>query len=83
MKKHTRGPQIVADAAYAIVCQPSKKFTGKFCIDEDVLVHQGVTNLGPYAMVPGTEDLYSDGYIEPEYRTPKLPKQVFKPASRI
>jgi citronellol/citronellal dehydrogenase len=48
-----RSPEIVADAAYAILTRPSRQFTGHFCIDEDVLKEEGVTDLSKYQMVPG------------------------------
>jgi citronellol/citronellal dehydrogenase len=50
-----RKPDIMADAAYAIFCKPSREFTGHFCIDEDVLRDAGVTDLDHYACCPGNE----------------------------
>ena len=32
----SRTPQIMADAAYTILCQPTS-FTGNFCIDDELL----------------------------------------------
>lgn len=52
--KTSRKPEIVADAAYAIMCKDSKKVTGNFFIDEDVLKSEGVTDLTQYACDPGT-----------------------------
>jgi citronellol/citronellal dehydrogenase len=48
-----RTPEIVADAAYAILTKPSREFTGRFCIDEDVLREQGVNDFDRYAVAPG------------------------------
>ena len=60
-----RKPEIVADAAHAILCRPSRTCTGNFFLDEDVLRTEGVTNFDPYAVVPGTTafipDLFVDG----------------------
>jgi citronellol/citronellal dehydrogenase len=51
----SRKPEIVADAAYAILVKPSREFTGNFCIDEEVLLSAGVTDLDRYACIPGSE----------------------------
>jgi citronellol/citronellal dehydrogenase len=50
-----RKPEIVADAAHAILTQPSRQFTGRFCIDEDVLSAAGVRDFAPYAIDPNIE----------------------------
>lgn len=55
MRKQSRVPEIVADAAYTIINQPSAKFSGNFCIDDQVLAHQGLYNLDRYAATPGTK----------------------------
>jgi citronellol/citronellal dehydrogenase len=51
--QHARRPEIMADAAYAIVCKPSREFTGRFCVDEEVLRDAGIVDLDRYACVPG------------------------------
>lgn len=51
-----RTPEIMADAAHAILCRPSREFTGHFCIDERLLREAGVTDFSAYAVVPGTPD---------------------------
>uniref|UniRef100_A0AC34Q7Z0 Short chain dehydrogenase n=1 Tax=Panagrolaimus sp. JU765 TaxID=591449 RepID=A0AC34Q7Z0_9BILA len=48
-EKHSRKPQIVADAAYAILGRDAKKVTGKFFIDDEVLASEGIKNLDSYA----------------------------------
>ncbi|MBI3838031.1 MAG: short chain dehydrogenase, partial [Planctomycetia bacterium] len=53
--RHCRKPQIVSDAAYAILVRNSRECTGNFFIDEDVLRSAGVTSFDHYAMVPGME----------------------------
>ncbi len=51
----SRTPEIMADAAHAILTKPSREFTGNFCVDEDVLRAEGVTDFSKYAAVPGAE----------------------------
>ncbi|WP_242339132.1 MULTISPECIES: NAD(P)-dependent oxidoreductase [Anaeromyxobacter] len=61
--RHGRTPEIVADAAIAILKRESRSCTGNFFIDEDVLREDGVTDLGKYAVEPGQElmpDLFLD-----------------------
>ncbi|MBN9684446.1 MULTISPECIES: SDR family oxidoreductase [unclassified Corallococcus] len=53
--KGSRKPEIMADAAYAILTRPSRSFTGNFCIDDEVLRAAGVTNFDKYQSVPGAE----------------------------
>ena len=50
----SRKPDIMADAAYLILTQSSRDYTGQFLIDDDVLWQHGVTDLDQYANVPGT-----------------------------
>src|SRR5713226_5812292 len=58
----SRSPEIVADAAYAILTRPSREFTGNFCIDDEVLRSEGVTDFSKYQAVPGAE-LFPDFFI--------------------
>jgi citronellol/citronellal dehydrogenase len=51
--ENCRTPEIVADAAHAILTRPSRTFSGKFCIDEEVLRDSGVTDFDRYAVAPG------------------------------
>ena len=53
--RRSRKPEIIADAAYAILTQDSRKCTGNFFVDEEVLRGQGVTGFDSYAMTPGGE----------------------------
>ncbi|HEY8555655.1 MAG TPA: NAD(P)-dependent oxidoreductase [Burkholderiales bacterium] len=50
----SRKPEIVADAAYAILTKDSRRCTGNFFIDEEVLRAEGVADFEQYACVPGT-----------------------------
>jgi len=48
-----RKPEIVADAAHAILCRDSKTTSGNFFIDEDVLRANGVRDFDQYAVSAG------------------------------
>ncbi len=58
-----RRPQIVADAAYAILTSNAGTTTGNFFLDEEVLRAAGVSNFDSYAVVPGTHDLLPDLFV--------------------
>jgi len=60
--RHARKPEIVGDAAHAILVRPSREFTGNFCVDEDVLRAEGMTDFDAYSAVPGSE-LYPDLFV--------------------
>lgn len=53
--RHSRKPEIVADAAYLILTKPSKECTGNFFIDDEILIEHGITNLEKYSVVPGSK----------------------------
>jgi citronellol/citronellal dehydrogenase len=54
--KVSRTPEVMADAAYLMLTQPSREYSGRFCVDEAVLRKSGVTDFSRYAAVPGTPD---------------------------
>ena len=59
-----RTVEIMADAAYAILTKPSRAFTGNFCIDDEVLAAEGVTDLSKYRHPEGREeDLMPDFFV--------------------
>jgi citronellol/citronellal dehydrogenase len=60
--KGSRKPEIMADAAHVLFTKPSRGFTGHFCIDEELLRSEGVTDFSGYSMVPGVE-LIPDYFI--------------------
>ena len=60
--KHSRKPEIVADAAYIILTRPSRECTGNFFIDDEVLIANGITDLEKYSVEPGAE-LYHDFFL--------------------
>ena len=59
-----RKPEILADSAYIIFNRDSRTFSGHFCIDEDVLASEGITDLEAYAFVPGANRLLTDLYLD-------------------
>jgi citronellol/citronellal dehydrogenase len=63
LMKMSRTPEIVADAAYAILTKPSSACTGNFFIDEEVLTNEGVTDFGKYAM-DETQVLMRDIFLD-------------------
>lgn len=61
----SRRPEIVADAAYAILTRSSKECTGNFFIDVNVLKEEGINNFDSYAVKPGA-DLVLDFFLDQE-----------------
>ncbi|HET8538331.1 MAG TPA: NAD(P)-dependent oxidoreductase [Anaeromyxobacter sp.] len=64
LARHGRTPEIVADAAVAILRRDARECTGRFFVDEEVLREEGVTDLARYAVAQGEElvnDLFLDG----------------------
>jgi citronellol/citronellal dehydrogenase len=51
--RRARQPDIMSDAAHAILTKPGREFTGRFLIDEDLLRAEGVTDFSGYLLVPG------------------------------
>jgi citronellol/citronellal dehydrogenase len=60
--ENCRKPEIVADAAHALLTRDSRCCTGNFYIDDDVLREAGVTDLEKYAVQPG-ERLLPDLFL--------------------
>lgn len=62
---YSRKPDIVADAAYVILCRNPKETTGNFFMDENVVCEAGVTDLTLYACHPANADkLMQDAFID-------------------
>jgi citronellol/citronellal dehydrogenase len=58
-----RKPEIVADAAHAILVRPARAYSGHFALDEEVLRAEGVEDFDQYAIQPGAPllpDLFLD-----------------------
>jgi len=60
--KHSRKPEIVADAAYLILTKPSIECTGNFFIDEEILLEHGTTDFEKYSVDPNS-NLYLDFFL--------------------
>jgi len=58
-----RTPEIMADAAHAVLTRDARMTTGNFFVDEDVLAEAGITDLARYAMKPG-EALLPDLFLD-------------------
>jgi citronellol/citronellal dehydrogenase len=61
--RNCRTPEIVADAAHAILIREAKGFSGRFLIDEDVLREAGVSDFDRYAVEPG-QPLLPDLFLD-------------------
>ncbi|VVC45518.1 Hypothetical protein CINCED_3A018451 [Cinara cedri] len=63
-KKLSRKPEIMADAAYAILCRSVKNCTGQFLIDDEVLQQEGITDMSQYLNDPTYKgDLLMDFFL--------------------
>ncbi len=60
----SRTPQIVADAAYAILTRDPRTCTGNHFIDDEVLRGEGVTDFAPYRTDPSSEGLALDLFVD-------------------
>ena len=61
--RNCRTPQIVADAAQAVLVRDARGFSGHFLIDEDVLREAGTTDFDQYAVEPG-QPLLPDLFLD-------------------
>lgn len=61
--KKCRTPEIMADAACAILARDSRTCSGHFFIDEEVLLEEGVSDFSPYAVAAGNQ-LYPDLFLD-------------------
>ncbi|MFT4094728.1 MAG: NAD(P)-dependent oxidoreductase [Niabella sp.] len=59
----SRKPEIMADAAFYILSRLPGTCTGNCFIDEKVLKEEGITDLDPYAVLPGSK-LYNDLFLD-------------------
>lgn len=64
MMDRSRRPEIVADAALAILAKDPAAYSGNAVLVEDVLAAEGVTDLSGYAVVPGQTDFQPDIYVD-------------------
>ncbi|MGP6158174.1 MAG: SDR family oxidoreductase [Vulcanimicrobiaceae bacterium] len=73
----SRSPEILADAAYAILTKPARECSGKFFIDEELLRAEGVTDFSGYSSVP--EDRLAVDFFVPDEIFERIPTKVRKP----
>lgn len=76
MARMSRTPEIVADAAHAILTRPARECTGHFFIDEEVLRAEGVTDFARYAPEGGEGALVADFFVPDEVFARALTKVV-------
>ena len=63
-KQVCRKPEIMADAAHAVLVRDARTFTGHFLVDDDVLRSEGVTDLSRYLHEGQREsDLLPDFFV--------------------
>jgi len=60
---NARRPEILADAAHAILTRPAAGFSGRFLIDDEVLREAGITDLSGYAVDP-SKPLLPDLFLD-------------------
>lgn len=61
--ENCRKPEILADAAHAVLSRPARDCTGQFLIDDEVLREAGVMDLDAYAVEPGNK-LIPDMFLD-------------------
>ena len=57
MIRGSRKPEIMGDAAHAILIKPSRECTGNFFIDDEVLRAEGVKDFSSYAVDPSVDQV--------------------------
>jgi citronellol/citronellal dehydrogenase len=62
--KRGRKPEIMADAAHAILTRDPRSCTGNFFIDDDVLKEAGVVDFDQYAVTPGNREFLPDFFVD-------------------
>jgi len=79
LAQHSRSPEIVADAAHAILTRPARACTGNFFIDEEVLRDAGVTDFSRYAPTGDGTPLAADFFV-PDGVFERSPTQITRSA---
>jgi len=69
MMRQARKPDIMADAAYAVVSAPARELTGRFLIDDTFLVAQGVRDFERYRVDP-SQPLARDFFLPDDISAP-------------
>ena len=76
MAKMSRLPDIMADAAHAVLVRDAAECTGNFFIDELVLREEGVTDFAKYA--PGAEGPLAGDFFVPDEIFDAVPTEVLR-----
>jgi citronellol/citronellal dehydrogenase len=61
--EHCRTPEIMADAAHAVLTSDAATTTGNFFIDEEILKKAGIADFERYSVVPGSRQLLPDLFL--------------------
>jgi citronellol/citronellal dehydrogenase len=69
LMRMSRTPEILADAAHAILTSPSRELTGQFLIDDTFLATRGVTDFESYR-VDKTQPLAEDFFVPADIPAP-------------
>lgn len=67
MAKMSRTPEIMADAAYIVLTQDARDYTGQFAIDEFILADTGVTDFTLYNQPGYDGPLAADFFVPDEW----------------
>ena len=67
MARMSRTPEIVADAAYVVLNQDSKTYTGQFIIDEFILKETGTTDFKQYQAPDYDGPLMADFFVPQDW----------------
>jgi citronellol/citronellal dehydrogenase len=70
LMRASRKPEIMADAAHAIFCSPSRELTGQFLIDDVFLAAQGIRDFDAYRVDP-TSPLAPDFFVPDDTPLPE------------
>lgn len=78
-----RKEEVMSDAAYAILTKDPRNFTGNFCIDEQVLRDEGVTDFDQYAVKKG-QQLLADFFVPKKYLEGlmRMPSRMYSTSAR-
>jgi citronellol/citronellal dehydrogenase len=75
LMRMSRKPEIMADAAHAIVTKDARGFTGQFLIDDTFLTSEGVTDFEGYRVDP-TQPLAEDFFVPSDVPAPTGVKTI-------
>ncbi|MCY1347977.1 hypothetical protein D9M69_341070 [compost metagenome] len=62
--KYARKPEIMADAAHAILSSSGRAITGRLLIDDEILAEQGMSDFDHYRYDPAGGPLSTDLFLD-------------------